>query len=50
MNKNWIKMIGLAATAIGFGATIATDWVNDQKMDEKINEGIKAALTKSKES
>ncbi len=50
MNKKWIKAIGLLATVITFGASLATDWVDDRKMEEKINEGIKEALAKSKES
>lgn len=50
MDKKWIKAIGLLATLITFGASFATDWVNDRKMEEKINEGIKEALAKSKES
>lgn len=44
LDKNWIKVIGLAATAIGFGATILTDWVNDKKMAEEIDEKIAEAL------
>jgi peptide deformylase len=35
-----IKGIGLAATAIGVGATLVTDWVNEKKMEEKIDEKI----------
>ena len=50
MNKRWVKAIGLLATVIGFGATFVTDYVNDKKMEDKINEGIKEALSKSKES
>ncbi len=46
INKNWIKVIGLAATAIGFGATLLTDWVNDKKMTEEINVKISEALSK----
>ena len=34
-NKNFIKAIGIAVTAIGFGVSILTDWVNEKKMDEK---------------
>lgn len=37
---NWIKILGMAATIIGMGATLLTDWVNDQKMDEKMDEKI----------
>lgn len=50
MDKKWIKTIGLLATLITFGASFATDWVNEQKMEERINEGIKEALSKSEES
>lgn len=39
-----IKGIGIAATAIGIGATLITDWVNEQKMNEKIEEKVKEAL------
>ena len=46
MNGNIIKVIGLAATIIGFGANILTDWVNDKKMDEKIEEKVHEALAK----
>lgn len=41
-----IKVLGLAATAIGMVATLVTDWVNDKKMDEKIDEKICEALAK----
>lgn len=44
INKNFIKIIGLAATVLGIGATLVTDWVNDKKMDEKIMEKVSEAL------
>ena len=44
INKNFIKIIGLAATVLGIGATLVTDWVNDKKMDEKIVEKISETL------
>lgn len=50
MDKKWIKAIGLLASLITFGASFATDWVKDQELEERINEGIKEALAKSKES
>lgn len=49
MNKNWIKVIGLAATAIGFGATLLTDWVNDRKMTDEIDEKIDEAFSRRNE-
>lgn len=49
MNSKLIKILGIAATAIGIGATLVTDWVNDKKMDEKIEQKIIEALTKINE-
>ncbi len=39
-----IKVLGLTATVIGVAATLVTDWVNEQKMDEKIEEKVNEAL------
>jgi len=49
MNSNLIKILGMAATAIGMGATLITDWVSDKKMDKKIEEKVIEALTKMNE-
>ena len=46
MNSKLIKILGIAATAIGIGATLITDWVSDKKMDEKIEEKLNEALAK----
>ena len=46
INKKLIKIIGLAATILGAGTALATDWVNEKKMDEKISEGIDEAFAK----
>lgn len=45
MNRKFIKVIGLVATVVGLGATLITDWVNDKKMDERIEEKINDALS-----
>ena len=46
-NKSkWIKAIGVAATVIGVGVNLITDWVNEQKMDEKIEEKVSEALVR----
>ena len=38
-NKSkWIKAIGVAATVIGVGVNLITDWVNEQKIEEKVSE------------
>jgi len=49
MNSKLIKILGIAATTIGMGATLVTDWVNDKKMDEKIEQKVIEALTKINE-
>jgi hypothetical protein len=49
MNSKLIKILGIAATAIGIGATLITDWVNDKKMDEKIEEKVNEAFAKREE-
>ena len=49
MNSKLIKILGIAATVIGMGATLVTDWVNDKKMDEKIEQKVIEALTKINE-
>ncbi len=43
-NSKLIKVLGLVATVGGVAATLLTDWVNEKKMDEKINECIDAKL------
>lgn len=45
-NEKLIKVLGITATVVGMGATIITDWVNEKKMNEKIDEKINEALTK----
>lgn len=44
-----IKVLGIAATVVGMGATLLTDWVNEKKMDEKIEEKVNKALAKKDE-
>jgi acyl-coenzyme A synthetase/AMP-(fatty) acid ligase len=47
MNKNLIKIIGFAATAIGVIATIAQGWVSEKQMEERIDEKVSKALAES---
>lgn len=49
MNKIAIKIIGLVATFIGFGASLLTDWVDDKKMDQKIEEKFEELSSKDDE-
>lgn len=43
-----IKVLGFAATLIGLGVTLMTNWVEDQKMDEKITEKLNDEFEKRK--
>lgn len=46
-NKSkWIKSVGVAAAVFGVGVNLITDWVNEQKMDEKIEEKVSEALAR----
>lgn len=49
MNGKLVKVLGLAATVVGVAATLVTDWVNEQKMDEKIEEKVNEALARRNE-
>ena len=46
INAKMVKILGLVATAVGMGATLLTDWVNEKKMDERIEEKVNEALAK----
>ena len=49
-NKSkWIKAIGVATTVIGVGVNLITDWVNEQKMDEKIEKVSEALARRDKD-
>lgn len=47
--SNAIKVLGLVATLVGMGATLISDWVSEQKMNEMIDEKVNEALAKQKE-
>ena len=47
--RNLIKILGIAATIVGIGATLVSEWVNEKKMDEKIEEKVNEALAKKDE-
>lgn len=39
-----VKILGFVATAIGFGAELLHDWVDEKEMDAKIEEKVNEAL------
>lgn len=46
MKSKMIKVLGLTVSIIGVATTLLSDWVNEQKMDEKIEEKVNEALAK----
>ena len=44
INAKMVKILGIVATAVGMGAILLTDWVNEKKMEEKIDERINEKL------
>lgn len=42
--KKVIKILGIVASVIGAGASVVTEFVNDKKMDDKIEEKVAEAL------
>lgn len=49
MTNKIVKVIGFAATVLGFGATLVSEWVKDKEMDEKIEEKVNRALAEKDE-
>ena len=46
-NKSkFIRILGLVASVIGVGASLISDWVNDKKTEEMVDEKVEAALAK----
>lgn len=48
MSSNVIKIIGIAASIVGAGATIVSSWVQDKKLDETVATKVSEALANKK--
>ena len=48
MNRNLLKVFGMVVTVIGFGATLLSDWVDEQEMKAEIKEEVARAMDKQK--
>lgn len=42
-----VKIIGLAAAALGLVASVATNWVNEKNLDSKIDSKVTKALAEA---
>lgn len=49
MNGKMVKVIGLAATAVGVVATLVGNWAGEKQQDSKIAEKVAEALAKATE-
>lgn len=49
MAFNLLTAIGVAATVVGAGATLANNWVAEKKMDQEIEKKVEAAISKKKD-
>ena len=49
LTEKTIKIIGYAATAIGIGATLVSDWVGEKKTDATIEKKVAEAIAKIKD-
>lgn len=47
--RNLIKVLALFATALGFGATLLSDWANGKEQEALIEEKVNEALAKREE-
>ena len=50
MKRKSIKIIGVAVTVIGIGVELLSDWVDERKLDEMIDEKINEAFENREES
>ena len=44
INAKMVKILGIVATTVGTGVTLLTNWVNEKKMEERIDERINEKL------
>ena len=49
MNRNLLKVFGMVVTVIGFGATLLSDWVDEQEMKAEIKDEVARAMTQKNE-
>ena len=48
MTEQAIKIVGMAATVVGLGATVVAGWVEDKKTDFVIEKKVAEAIAKLK--
>lgn len=46
MKKSLLRLAGITASAIGIAATLISDWVDEKKMEEKVERKVNEAFDK----
>lgn len=49
MSSKAIQIVSIIATVVGMAASLTTSWVDDKKIDEKINKKCEELLSAAKE-
>lgn len=47
MKPNLMKIAGIVLPIVGVGLSLATNWLDDKKLDEKVTEKVTEALQSS---
>lgn len=45
MNPKLIKILGMAATVIGYGVTLVSNWISEQNMKQEVKDEVERALS-----
>lgn len=49
MKNNIVKILSVGLPLVGAVLTLATNWVDDKKLDDKVTEKVSEALANAKE-
>ena len=47
MNPKLIKILGMAATVIGCGVTLVSNWVSEQNMKQEVKDEVEYVLSRA---
>lgn len=46
MKRSLLRLVGITASVIGIAATLISDWVDEKKMEEKVERKVNEAFDK----
>lgn len=47
MKPNWMKVVGVVLPLAGAAVSVATSWMDDRKLDDKVAKKVEEALAKN---